>query len=104
GIEDARGLVRNQGRLGKRALRRNISFGNSPMFESDEVHSPTPALCRPSWAKRTSKIAIGSMMGTFFANARSCRRCVHGCAGRQLLTNPVTERPFQATERSDARP
>ncbi len=35
GVEDARGLVRHQRRIGKRALRRNPAFGNGPAFVSE---------------------------------------------------------------------
>src|ERR1700693_788694 len=75
GIEDARGLVRDQGRLVKRALRRNISFGNSPMLASDDFHCRSCVILRyrvmprrfgPGRNETTSNTAIGSTVGTFF--------------------------------------
>src|SRR5580704_4745235 len=71
GVEEARGFVRDQSRIGKRALRRNISFGDGPMLATDDFHCRFPVMCAPLGpAETTSKIPFGSMMGTFFFNTR----------------------------------
>ena len=43
GIEDAGGLMRDQGVIGERTLRRNISFGNGPTLTADRFHCRLPA-------------------------------------------------------------
>ena len=42
GVEDAGRLVRDQRAIGKRALRRNVAFGNGPALASDGFHCVFP--------------------------------------------------------------
>jgi hypothetical protein len=53
GIENARGLVRNQRLLQKRASRRDMPFGNGPAPASDGLHlSPRPGYMVIAWFRR----------------------------------------------------
>src|SRR5262245_39169337 len=42
GIENAGGLVRDQGAVGKRAFGRNVALGDRPPLASDWLHGPPP--------------------------------------------------------------
>src|SRR5208282_5700915 len=48
GVEDAGSLVRDQSAIGKRTLRRDVSFGNSPMLAAYRLHDHLFAVRLPA--------------------------------------------------------
>src|SRR5208282_6937152 len=54
GVEDAGGLVRDQGAIGKRTLRRDVSFGNSPTPAADRLHDHLFASSQRDYRRRFS--------------------------------------------------
>src|SRR5208282_3990720 len=93
GVEDAGSLVRDQSAIGKRALRRDVSFGNSPTLAADRLHNHLFAARLPArfFSARSKENAKGcTLVPSRELSRRSWLVLTGGCLRRpQAMAKPI---------------